>query len=53
MELLHKLYGADDGACNQLREEAEVEAKVQEILNRGNLPAFDVHYITHRLEGEE
>ena len=53
MELFHELYGTDDGTRHQLRKKAEVEAKVQEIPYRGNLPPLDVHHITHRLEGKE
>ena len=53
MQLLNELHGTDDGARHQLREEAQIEAEVQEIGHRGNLAPLDVHHVAHRLEGEE
>ncbi len=53
MQLFHELHGTDDRTRYQLREKAQVEAKVQEVPHRGNLPPLDVHHIAHRLEGKE
>ena len=53
VKLRYELRRSHNGACNQLREEAEVEAKVQEILHGLYPAALHVYYITHRLEGEE
>ena len=53
MQLLHKLYGADYRPGYQLREEAKIEPKVQEVGNRCNLPPPNIHDIAHRLECEE
>ena len=53
MELLNELHGTDDRTRYQLREKAQVEAKVEEVPHRGNLPPLDVHHVAHRLEGKE
>ncbi len=53
VQLLNKLHGPHDGAGNQLGEETQVKAKVQEVLYRFYLFPLHIHYVTHSLEGEE
>ena len=53
VELLNEFYGAHDGACYQLREKAQIEAKIQEIFHRLNLFPLHVHHVAHGLECEE
>ena len=53
MQLGYELRGTHDGTGHQLREEAQVKAKVQEILHRLNPAALHIHDIAHGLEGKE
>ena len=53
MKLLNKLHGTHDGAGNQLGEETQVEAKVQEVLHGRNFFPLHVYHVAHGLEGEE
>ena len=53
MKLRNELRRTHNGARDKLREEAEVEPEVQEVLHGLNPATLHVYYITHRLEGEE
>ncbi len=53
MELVDELGGTDYRSRDKLREEAEVEAEIEEIPYRGNPAAFYIHNVTYRLESEE
>ena len=53
MKLRYELRRTHNGARDKLREEAEVEPEVQEVLHGLYPAALNVHYVAHRLEGEE
>ncbi len=48
-----ELVGAYDRACDELREEADVEAVVEEVGERSDASAVDVHQVADALEGVE
>ena len=53
MKLRYELRCTHNGARDKLREEAEIEPEVQEVLHGFYPAALHVHYVTNRLEGEE
>ena len=53
VKLRNELVGANDRACDQLREEREVETEIENVLDGRNLAAVNVDTVADRLEGEE
>ena len=53
VQLRDKFRGTDNRPSHQLREEAHVEAKVQDVLNGLDVTPVDVHTVADRLEGKE
>ena len=50
VQLRDKLRGTYDRSSNELWEETDVEAKVQDVLDGLNVPAVDVHTVADGLE---
>ena len=53
VELRDELARPHDRARDQLREEAHVEAEIQDVGHRLHVPAVHIHGIADHLEGEE
>lgn len=53
IQLRHKLRGTDDGTGNQLREERDIETEVEDVLDRLDLPAVNIHGVGDNLEDIE
>jgi len=53
IELGNEITGLDDGACHQLGEEADIEAKIEPVANGLDEALINIASITDGLEGEE
>ena len=53
VELRNELVGTHNRACDELREECEVESEVENVFDGLDFSAIDVDAVTHRLEREE
>ena len=53
IELRDELGCPHNGPCHQLREEADVEAKVEDVAHRLHFPPKDVHRVADDLKREE
>ena len=53
VKLREELLGPHYRACDELREEAEIESEIPEIADRRDRPAGDIHHIADGLEDEE
>lgn len=53
IELGNEITGLDDGACHQLGEEADIEAKIEPVANGLDEALINIASVTDGLEGEE
>ena len=53
VQLRDELVGPHDRTCHQLREEADVEAEVEDVADRRDALAVDIHDVADGLEGIE